>query len=94
MQDYRWHDNRHTFATVLLRATRNLRLVQKALDHADIETTIKYAHVLDEEIRAGMEAADIAFAEGKTAPWEAPASDAERDAKSRKTSRTTRRRSG
>nr|WP_244670305.1 tyrosine-type recombinase/integrase [Rhodoplanes elegans] len=56
--DYRWHDNRHTFATSLLRATGNLKLVHNALHHARIETTTKYAHVLDDELRAGMEKAD------------------------------------
>jgi site-specific recombinase XerD len=56
--DYRWHDNRHTFATELLRTTGNLKLVQRGLNHSKIETTAKYAHVLDDELRAGMEAAD------------------------------------
>lgn len=56
--DYRWHDNRHTFASAVLRATGNLKLTQRALNHAKIETTVKYAHVMDDEVRAGMEAAD------------------------------------
>ncbi len=55
--DLRFHDLRHDFATTLLRATGNLKLVQKALGHAKIETTTKYAHVLDDEVAAGMEAA-------------------------------------
>ena len=50
--DFRFHD----FATKLLRETRNLKLVQKALNHADIKTTIKYAYVLDDEVAAGMDA--------------------------------------
>ncbi|VTZ26100.1 conserved hypothetical protein [Methylocella tundrae] len=55
--DLRFHDLRHDFATKLLRETKNLKLVQKALHHSKIETTTKYAHVLDEEVLAGMEAA-------------------------------------
>jgi integrase len=55
--DLRFHDLRHDFATKLLRETGNLKLVQRALDHAEIETTTRYAHVLDEEVLAGMEAA-------------------------------------
>jgi integrase len=55
--DLRFHDLRHDFATTLLRTTGNLKLVQKALGHAKIETTTKYAHVLDDEVAAGMEAA-------------------------------------
>jgi len=54
--DFRFHDFRHDFATKLLRETRNLKLVQKALNHADIKTTIKYAYVLDDEVAAGMDA--------------------------------------
>lgn len=55
--DLRFHDTRHDFATNLLRETGNLKLVQKALGHSKIETTTKYAHVLDDEVAAGMEAA-------------------------------------
>jgi integrase len=54
--DLRFHDLRHDFATKLLRETKNLKLVQKALHHSKVETTTRYAHVLDEEVAAGMEA--------------------------------------
>ena len=56
MADFRFHDLRHDFATKLLRETGNLKLVQKALNHASIKTTTRYAHVLDEEVADGMEA--------------------------------------
>jgi site-specific recombinase XerD len=56
VSDFRFHDYRHDFATKLLRETHNLKLVQKALNHADIKTTTKYAHVLDDEVAAGMDA--------------------------------------
>lgn len=52
--DYRFHDNRHTAVTRLLRATGNLRLVQRLLGHSNIETTTKYAHVTDGDLAAGM----------------------------------------
>jgi len=54
---FRVHDYRHDFATKLLRHSRNLRLVQKALNHKDIKTTMRYAHVLDEEVAEAMESA-------------------------------------
>jgi site-specific recombinase XerD len=52
--NYRWHDNRHHFATDLLRRTGNLRLVQRALNHRKPETTAKYAHVLDDALLDGL----------------------------------------
>ena len=52
---FRWHDLRHDFGTKLLRATGNLRLVQKAMNHSDIATTSKYAHVLDTEVAEALE---------------------------------------
>ncbi|MDG2571043.1 tyrosine-type recombinase/integrase, partial [Vibrio parahaemolyticus] len=55
--DFRFHDNRHTAATRLLRSSGNLKLVQKLLRHEDIATTTKYAHVTDEDLRLAMETA-------------------------------------
>jgi len=52
---FRLHDYRHDFATKLLRSTGNLRLVQKALGHASIKTTTRYAHVLDHEVAEAIE---------------------------------------
>ena len=51
----RFHDFRHDFGTKLLRDTGNLKLVQRALNHSDIKITLKYAHVLDEDIAAAVE---------------------------------------
>ena len=52
---FRFHDFRHDFASKLLRETGNLKLVQRALNHADLKTTSRYAHVLDEEVADAME---------------------------------------
>jgi len=48
------HTLRHTFATELLRETKNLRLVQKALGHASIATTQIYTHIVDEELEEAL----------------------------------------
>jgi integrase len=56
--DYRFHDNRHTAATGILRATGNLKAVQKLLRHTDISTTAKYAHAMIDDVRDAMEAGE------------------------------------
>lgn len=48
------HLLRHTFATDLHRDSRNIRLVQKALGHADLSSTMIYTHVYDEEMLKAM----------------------------------------
>jgi integrase len=55
VSDFRFHDFRHDFGTKLLRETGNLKLVQKALGHANLKTTSRYAHVLDDEVAEAME---------------------------------------
>jgi integrase len=52
---FRFHDYRHDFGSKLLRETGNLKLVQRALNHANIKSTVRYAHVLDSEVAEGME---------------------------------------
>lgn len=43
------HTLRHTFAADLYRETKNIRLVQKALGHADISTTTIYTYLVETE---------------------------------------------
>ena len=52
---FRFHDFRHDFGTKLLRETGNLKLVQRALNHADLKSTTRYVHVLDTEVAEAME---------------------------------------
>jgi integrase len=56
VSDFRLHDNRHDTATKLLRQTNNLKLVQRVLNHTQLSTTAKYAHVMDEEVASALEA--------------------------------------
>lgn len=46
---YSIHNARHTYATFLLHATKNLRYVQKQLGHSQIGMTALYADVLPSE---------------------------------------------
>lgn len=48
------HTLRHTYATDLLRDTKNIRLVQKALGHADLSTTMIYTHIVDSEYEEAL----------------------------------------
>jgi len=46
---YTIHSARHTYATLLLARTSNLRFVQKQLGHASLNMTALYADVLPEQ---------------------------------------------
>jgi integrase/recombinase XerD len=48
------HTLRHTFAADLYRKTRNIRMVQEALGHADLSTTMIYTYIIDEELDDAM----------------------------------------
>ena len=67
IEDFRFHDLRHTAATRLMRRTGNLLLTQKLLGHTDISTTARYAHVNDEDLRAAMEGETRTISAPKTA---------------------------
>ncbi len=81
VQGFRFHDFRHDVGTKLLRQTGNLKLVQRALNHADLKTTAKYAHVLDSEVADALDR----LHEQQRAPQK-------RDAESRENSRSDRKR--
>ena len=48
------HTFRHTYASDLLRETKNIRLVQKALGHEDLSTTMIYTHIVDDEFEKAL----------------------------------------
>lgn len=51
----RFHDLRHSCATILLAQGVDLRTVQEVLRHTNITMTARYAHVLDQGRRAALE---------------------------------------
>ena len=54
IEDFRFHDLRHTFATRMLRKTGNLKLVSRLLGHSSIESTVRYAHVMDDDLHDAL----------------------------------------
>jgi len=78
IEDFRFHDLRHTCGTRLLRATGNLKLVKELFDHSDIATSARYAHALEHDVRAGMNQA-----QSRIIPEQASGDEAENDASSR-----------
>jgi len=51
----RFHDLRHTRGTRIVRATGSLAAAKAALAHRSIQTTLRYAHVLDEDVRRALD---------------------------------------
>lgn len=57
--EFRIHDLRHTRGTRIVRETGSIAVAQKALAHRSLHTTSRYAHVLDEDVRQGLDASEL-----------------------------------
>lgn len=55
VDNFRWHDFRHTFASRLVMAGVDLRSVQELCGHRSIVTTQRYAHLSPDHQRANVE---------------------------------------
>jgi integrase len=58
LEDVRFHDLRHTFATRLVQAGINIYVVKELLGHKTLAMTMRYAHHYPESLRHGVEVLD------------------------------------
>ena len=56
LPDVRIHDLRHTFASLLVSGGASLEMIGKLLGHTQMQTTQRYAHLMDSPLRAGVDA--------------------------------------
>jgi site-specific recombinase XerD len=54
IDNFRWHDLRHTFATWLGHSGAPLEVIRDQLGHSSISVTQKYRHVIRGEVRAAL----------------------------------------
>ena len=58
LEDVRFHDLRHTFATRLVQSGIDLYTVKELLGHKTIAMTMRYAHHCSESLRHGVDVLD------------------------------------
>jgi site-specific recombinase XerD len=54
MEHVRWHDLRHSCASMLINAGVDLYTVGKILGHSTPQTTARYAHLSDARVKQAM----------------------------------------
>jgi integrase len=80
IEDFRFHDFRHDFGTKALRKHGNPKTVQRMMNHASLESTLRYAHVTDQDVADAWDS----FHEDRAASGQTPMQNG--DMKSRKKS--------
>ncbi len=55
IEDYTWHDNRHTALTRIVRETGSLKTAQMLAGHSNIPTTARYAHATKDDVADALD---------------------------------------
>lgn len=55
LSDVRIHDLRHTYASIAVSGGMPIQMVGRLLGHTQIQTTLRYAHLADDPVRAAAE---------------------------------------
>jgi integrase len=58
IEDFRWHDMRHDFASRLVKSGVDLFRVQKLMGHSDISMTQRYAHLAPNDLQRAIDELD------------------------------------
>ena len=59
ISDFRLHDLRHTRGTRIVRETGSIAAAKEALKHRSVSTTLRYAHVMDDDVRKALDASEL-----------------------------------
>ena len=63
LEDFHFHDLRHTFASRLIMAGVDIRTVQELMGHKTIAMTLRYSHLSPDHKRKAIQALEARFSE-------------------------------